>query len=309
MQNDRFNHFTAIACPCCDSKSYKIVFRSTLTKNDFQFKIIKNNLKNTLDDYTKHGQIVRCLSCSLVYANPQENVSKLLSGYEAVEDPEYIRTEKFRMITLREHLKRIELFKQKGKLLDIGCFAGYFLSLAKKNGWNIYGIEPSIWARKIALQKGIFMIGKNIETVRLRKDFFDAVTLLDVIEHLSNPNKIIEKVYTCLKHGGIIALGTPNIESLFAKILGAKCPFLIRMHLIFFSPKTLRKLLEKNGFRVVSVSYYGRIFPISYILDRIQTNNIIIKTIKKTIKNFPFIANMPIKLNFHDSFFMIARKK
>lgn len=303
------NYFTIIPCPLCGSQSYKILYRSTLTKNDFRMEVIRNSLKNSLDDYTKHGQITRCTNCSLVYVNPQEDSARLLKGYEEVIDPEYIETEKYRKLILFAHLKKIEQWKTKGKLLDIGCFAGYFLSLAKKNGWKPYGIEPSVWARKIAKKHGALIIGKDIGATKLPRDFFDAVTLWDVIEHLPNPKKIILKIYNSLKPGGIIALATPNVDSLFAKILGAKCPFFIRMHLVLFSPQTLQQLLEDCGFHVFSRSYYGRVFPISYILGRIQSNHIIFRTIKKNVDAFPFIGNIPVRLNFHDSFLMIAEKK
>lgn len=270
--------------------------------------VIRNNLKNSLDDYTKHGQITRCTNCSLVYVNPQENLARLLKGYEEVIDPEYIETEKHRKHILFSHLKKIEQWKKKGKLLDVGCFAGYFLSLAKENGWKPYGIEPSLWARKIAKKHGALIIGKDIGVTKLPKNFFDAVTLWDVIEHLPDPKKIILRIYNSLKPGGIIALATPNVDSLFAKILGAKCPFFIRMHLVLFSPQTLQQLLEGCGFRVISRSYYGRVFPVSYIINRIRGENVIIRIVKKGINAIPFIGDVPVRMNFHDSFLMIAQK-
>lgn len=302
------SHFTQIPCPLCNECDYKIMYRSTLTLDDFDPKIIRENLKNSLDDYTKHGQIVRCTNCSLVYVNPREQLSALRIGYEDVQDPEYITTEKFRKILLTEHLKEMEKWQSKGNLLDIGCFAGYFLSLAKKHGWHTYGIEPSRWAVKIAKKQGTKIVGKNLESTNLKPNYFDAITLWDVIEHLSEPKMVITKIYKSLKPGGIVALGTPNVDSLFAKILKERCPFFIRMHLVLYSPRTMKKLLEENGFSILSCTTYGRIFPLSYVLERIQIKNYVFQQVKKGVKAIPFLANLPLRIDFKDSFLMIAKK-
>ncbi|MBI2443490.1 MAG: class I SAM-dependent methyltransferase [Candidatus Levybacteria bacterium] len=301
-------HLTIVPCPLCRENSYKILFPSTLSEKDFDPGVIKQNLKNSLDDYTKHGQIVRCRNCSLVYVNPRENLKNLLKGYEDVEDPEYIETEKYRKIILSEHLRELERWKHKGKLLDVGCFAGYFLTLAKDHGWSPFGIEPSSWAVRIAKKNGARLLGKDIETTTLPKNYFDVITLWDVIEHLANPSDILEKLSHSMKRGGVIALGTPNVDSLFAKVLGEKCPFFIRMHLILFSPKTLRRLLEKHGFSVLSCTAYGRVFPLSYILERMQIKHNVLTSLKKIILSIPLIGDIPIRIDFRDSFLMIAKK-
>ncbi|MEN9407856.1 MAG: hypothetical protein RLZZ455_1072 [Candidatus Parcubacteria bacterium] len=300
--------FTNIPCPLCGSTVHKILYRSTLTKKDFDPRAIQNNLKNSLDDYTKHGQIVRCKNCSVVYVNPVESISSLLTGYKDVVDHEYLETESYRKQLLKEHLSKIDELSKKGILLDIGCFAGYFLQIAREDGWLPFGIEPSRWAVKYAKKNGARILGSSLYNTKLASNTYDAVTLWDVIEHLDTPHTALKIIHRSLKKDGIIALGTPNIDSLFSRILGEKCPFLIRMHLILYSPKTLRLLLEKNGFEVMSCGSYGRIFPLSYLLDRIQTTNKIFRYFRKQIQSISFLASFPIRINLGDSFIMIAKK-
>lgn len=300
--------FTDIPCPLCGDSEFKILYKSTLTKKDFDRRAIQNNLKNSLDDYTKHGQIVRCNNCSVVYTNPVENISTLLIGYEDVIDHEYLETERYRKQLLKEHLSKINKWSKKGRLLDVGCFAGYFLKLADEDGWIPYGIEPSRWAVNYAKENGALILGSSLYSTKLASDKFNAVTLWDVIEHLDTPHAALKIIHRSLKKGGIIALGTPNIDSMFSRFLGENCPFLIRMHLILYSPKTLRLLLEKNGFSVMSCTSYGRIFPLSYLLDRIQTTNKIFIHLRTYIKSISFLASFPIRINLRDSFIMIAKK-
>lgn len=298
-----------IVCPLCENLEYKILHKSTLTNNDFNPESIANNLKNTLDDYKKHGQIVKCIRCGLVYVNPQEDLVRFTKGYEQVVDEEYLKTDKYRKILSQNHLRTIQKHKSGGKILDVGCFAGFFLELAKNAGWDTYGIEPSLWAKKVAEKRKIKIIGKDIEKITLNADYFDAVTLWDVIEHLQNPHRTISKIHSSLKKGGIIAMGTPNIESLFAQVLGSNCPFLVRMHVILYSPKTLALFLKIHGFEVVGIYSYSRTFPFGYFLDRLQMDNVFFHTFKRLLRRITFLMNLQITLPFRESFVIIGQKQ
>jgi len=301
-------YLKSVNCLNCRKNEFKILFPSTLTPKDFNPKIIQEDLKNTLGNYKKHSRIVKCKNCGLVYTNPMEDIPKLMKGYKDVVDDEYLATEKYRKVLSSKHLEKMQKYTKKGKILDIGCFAGYFLELARKEGWEGYGIEPSVWASDIAKKRKVKIISKNIENAKLQRNFYDAITMWDVIEHLADPKKIIAKSYKSLKKGGIIAMGTPNIDSLVAKILRNNNPYILRMHLTFFSPKTLGEMMQEEGFEIVKVYSYGRIFPVSYILDRVETDLKIYHSFKNFIKKYPLIANREINLNLADSFTIIGRK-
>jgi 2-polyprenyl-3-methyl-5-hydroxy-6-metoxy-1,4-benzoquinol methylase len=296
-----------VLCPLCQSNLYTVLFPSTLTKKDFNPDVIAKNLTNTLDNYKKHSRIVRCLVCQLVYTNPMENITSLLKGYKDVVDTEYIITEKYRKVVLLEHLEKIQEYKKNGRMLDVGCFAGFFLEVAKKSGWKTYGIEPSIWASEIAKKRKIKIISKSIEAAKFTHRF-EVITMWDVIEHVKDPYEVLKKCYDALEKDGIIAIGTPDISSVVATILGKNNPYLVRMHLLFFSPKTLETMLENIGFTVIKKYKYGRIFPLSYIFDRIKINHPLYKLCKRYISAIGFISNLPIRLNLGDSFAIIARK-
>lgn len=298
-----------INCPLCKSNKFKIIYKSTLRKKDSDLDIIRENLKNSLGDYTKHSQIVKCKNCSLIYVNPRENINNFLSEYKNVVDHEYNETEKFRKVLLNNHLKELEKLKKRGDILDIGCFTGIFLELAKNSGWIAYGIEPSTWATKIAQKKGIKIIGKTIETTKLPKSKYDVITLFDVIEHLSDPNSSLQQLYYALKDDGIIVIGTPNIESFISKILGSTHnPHLIRMHLVLFGKKTIQKILENNEFKIINFSTYGRIIPLYYFFKVLSISFPFTKYVYTTIMKNKILSNFSINLNLHDEFLIIAKK-
>lgn len=297
-----------INCPLCFSKSFKIMCKSSLKKEDYDLSVLKKHFKNSLDDYTKHAQLVRCNSCSLVYTNPMEDSKWILQIYKNIVDTEYLDTEVFRKKLSQKHLNLLKTFKKTGNILDIGCFAGFFLELAKKNGWHVYGIEPSVWAAKIAKKKGVKIIGADFQRISKKTLKFDIITLWDVIEHLPNPHSFMNFIRKFLKEDGIIALGTPNIESFAAKILKEKYPHLIRMHVCLYSPKTIEILLKQYGFSIIHYSTYGRIYPVSYFFERIKTGFPVLNILRRLVYLHKSIAEFSLHLNFHDEFVVIAKK-
>lgn len=300
-------HYKNISCPLCKNSTYKIIAKSTLKKDDFDQKTINENLKNTLDDFTKHGQIVRCNSCNLIYINPQENMRKILKGYSEVVDVEYLKMEKFRKILMKNHIKFIKRFKKNGCLLDIGTFCGFFLEISEKNKYKSYGVEPCTWAKKIAKNRKLNILGNTINDIKNKK--FDVITLFDVIEHLENPKKELIKIHKILNDDGIIVIGTPNIESFLVKVLKDKHPFFIRMHLILFSKKTLNKILSDTGYEVLGSKYYGRTFPLNYYLEKLEVIMPFARHLNRFLNKSPRISNFSVTLNLHDEMLFVARKK
>src|SRR3989344_659844 len=85
------------------------------------------------------------------------------------------------------------------------------------------------------------------------KEKFDVVILNHVLEHLEQPEKVLQKIHSLLNKRGIIAINVPNAGSLSAKIYGASWKYVLPdEHLWQFTEKALKSLLEKNGFSVLS---------------------------------------------------------
>ncbi len=136
-----------------------------------------------------------------------------------------------------------------GRLLDVGCGGGQFLSIMKKNGWEVYGVEPDNPVADRARQ--LYGISIERDTSGYAEGFFDAVTMSHVIEHVYNPLDLLNECYRVLKPQGKLVMTTPNIESLGHLIFRQAWSLLDpSRHVYLFSMKTLRNCAERSGFRV-----------------------------------------------------------
>jgi 2-polyprenyl-3-methyl-5-hydroxy-6-metoxy-1,4-benzoquinol methylase len=151
-------------------------------------------------------------------------------------------------------LKEIEeLSSNKGKLLEIGCAAGFFLDYAQKMGWQVMGIEPEESMAKYAIEKfGLSVEISTIESVQLPENHFDLIIALNVLSHLQDPKGFFKKIYSMLKSDGLFVFQTGNKGDITSKekgeILGES--WLTPEHLYHFSEYSLNMLLSETGFRV-----------------------------------------------------------
>jgi 2-polyprenyl-3-methyl-5-hydroxy-6-metoxy-1,4-benzoquinol methylase len=231
-------------------------------------------------------RIVKCRSCNLMYANPQtDNVTNVekkhlnpiqvnpdqdpdLSWFTP-EDHQYLRKQ---FLQLRDYARIIDFVekKDKGIFLEIGSYAGIFLNEAKKRGWDVIGIEPleipALYAEK---QYGIKVIRKYFDHSGLADGSIDVIASCHVIEHVPNPADFVRKSFSLLKPSGIMVIETPAYDSITFKILkhrerSMRCDG----HLFFFTTRTLKKLVESQGFKVLKIEKTGR----TLTLDRLFTN-------------------------------------
>lgn len=252
---------------------------------------IKN--ENIKDDYDKFGL---------------ENYQRLV---------ELLRVPQF-----KKDIKLIKNYKVKGKLLDIGSGTGEFLEIADEEGFISYGIEPSIFAWRIA-KKRENIINEEWESSDIKENFFDVITFWSVLEHMPDPISSLEKARSSLVDNGIIAIRTPVSSGLLIKIsiylykfsgMLIKFPLKIILqlcwrypHFYIFNLSNLRYLLEKSGFQILDYR-----FEDSYDLEsseiRLQYLNW-----KPFVKNLVKIALLLIKffasiIKRKDEIVIIAKK-
>ncbi|MCK4348652.1 MAG: class I SAM-dependent methyltransferase [Thermoplasmatales archaeon] len=221
--------------------------------------------------------IVQCRKCGLVYVNPRHNVKALkkvytkgyYSGRDTPEYAEYVSTKAYEdyigretelKTMFRKRLKRIEKYKKGGRLLDIGCAVGFFLEVAKEDDWETFGVELSEYASNYARERGLNIFTGDVTATKFPDEYFDVITLWAVISNLQNPYNNLIEAYRILKKKGLIAIQTGDINSIFAKLQGVNWRLLTpEGHLYYFSPKTLRKMLELTGFEIVKRTTHGDI--------------------------------------------------
>lgn len=150
--------------------------------------------------------------------------------------------------------KRVVMYLQDsagGKLLDVGCGSGNFLSIMRDLGWKVQGVEFDKKAAEIVQKRlGVKVFCKNFEKISFPKNSFDAVTMRHVIEHTEDPIRFLKKAWFILKPGGKLIVVTPNIESLGHSIFKKNWVHLDPpRHLFLFSAKSLRRCAQISGLR------------------------------------------------------------
>ncbi len=155
-------------------------------------------------------------------------------------------------IALKNKLNLINsLQPNKGKILDIGAGTGEFLSVAKNDGWQTIGVEPSERAKSIAKNKGVSFVE---ETSELENHSFDVISMWHVLEHVPDLDKQIKELKRLLKPTGTLIIAVPNFKSFDAEHYGEFwAAFDVPIHFWHFSKTAIKLLFEKEEMKLEKV--------------------------------------------------------
>jgi cyclopropane fatty-acyl-phospholipid synthase-like methyltransferase len=182
------------------------------------------------------------------------------------------------------------------------------VEVACAKGWQACGVEPSAWAAKLAQNRGLHVVHGTQDAAELQGKKFDVITMWDVIEHVPDPSAEMAKAFQMLKPGGWLVLHTMNIDSLTARLMGSRWPWLMDMHIHYFSQKTMTHMLKNNGFQVVSAGAHGRYLRLNFIANRLHAfHKILGKAASKVIYGLK-LEKKAIPINFGDLFTVYAQR-
>lgn len=267
----------------------------------------------TSSGYGRHAPIVECKQCGFVYQNPRPTTDSVLGIYTAVKDPLYVEEREGRILTFQHHLKPMETYSgpaQGRRLLDVGAYTGVFVEIAQKNGWDAWGIEPSTWAVGQARDQGLNMIHGTLDedSALVGEQPFSVVTMWDVIEHVVDPLASVKAAWQVLEPGGLLVLHTMDLGSLFAKIMGKRWPWFMEMHLVYFTRKTMRLMLEQAGFEVAWMGAQGRFLHAGYLANRLAAWLPFPGKIIEKLINGLGMRNLSLRVDMGDLFTTYAYK-
>lgn len=219
--------------------------------------------------FVKDGyRIVRCDHCSLVYVGDELAGIDFAALYgEAYYQggsnqvfADYLGQAAERRALARRKLWRLRRLARSGRLLDVGCAAGFFLAEASRH-YDCEGVELSAFASAFAREQlGLTVRTGTLAEARFESASFDLVTLWDVIEHVADPREQLEEVARLLKPGGHAVLTTGDIESGYARARGADWPLMgPPWHLYYFSRATLARMAAAAGLRSVGCTALGTV--------------------------------------------------
>lgn len=283
-------------CWICAGQKWQIFKPSNLGD-----KISSEDFKITDARYGRTGQIMQCLSCGFKQVSDIEGVLKF---YETLEDSDYDLNRVERGLQARKIIEAASKYRPSGRLLDIGAASGILMEQAIKMGYTCEGVEPSKALTQLACSAGIEVHLGVFPHPNLKRAY-DLITLVDVIEHVSEPVELLKNIASYLKPDGYGVLTTPNVSSLIAKILGRRWWHFRIAHIGYFGRATIELALEKAGLEAVKITSPSWYFTYQYAHERAMSY--LPKLIRFQAPRM--FWKKTVKVNFFDSIQVIFRRK
>jgi len=266
-------------------------------------------------------RVIECARCGHVYVNPRLPPDRLHEMYQ----DEYWTSDRAREFGYAQYLSEAENYlrtyrlrsqlvdkykRPPGRVLDVGCAAGFFLKVMQGKGWTTTGIEiaaPMLeYARKeLGLED---MHRGDLLSVDLPDEPYDVITLWDVIEHLEEPGKHLARVHELLAPDGILVLETQDVSSRFARLLGQRWQhYKHEEHLYHFHPESIARLLAASGFEVVENTPRrgGKFVSMAFLVERVGRIHPVLSVLAYPLR---LLSGFSPYLNFRDEMVVVARK-
>ena len=223
---------------------------------------------------------MRCPSCGLLFRRDLPTQAQLdeIYGLEyfkggAVGYLDYVADEDVHRNSARNRLDALERVVPRGRLLDVGAAAGFFVDEARARGWDASGIDIS----EQMVEWGTRTLSAALERATLATSgrpaaSLDALTMWDYLEHSLDPAADLGRAHHLLRPGGVLALSTGDAATFVARLSGSRWHLLTpRHHNFFFTAETLSRLLAQSGFEVVSLDHRGNRYPLRYLVHKLRS--------------------------------------
>jgi 2-polyprenyl-3-methyl-5-hydroxy-6-metoxy-1,4-benzoquinol methylase len=248
-----------------------------------------SNLKDRNFGDTTDWNIAKCLNkeCGLLWLNPmptKEDIGKAYESYYTHSDQKKslfdfsffekpylsVRYGYYSSLALWEKLLGFAIYLlpivknkfdfgvlylsavKEGKVLDFGCGNGWTLDNLKKGGWDCYGLDFDSKAVEHCKSKGLKVNLGDIPSQNYPDNYFDAITINHVIEHVHEVDELLLNCFKKLKKGGKLVIATPNVENWQHKFYGQ---YWFQLdpprHLHLFTIDNLETIVKRNGFSVL----------------------------------------------------------
>jgi len=300
--------FECVNCNLCGApyKNADILYKAIeckIPKNIDEFKSIYSSSSKKIF----YEQVLKCKECGLIYISPRPKSDLIVGGYTQAIDNDYVSQEKGRFVTFSQAVKQLKKLVPKGNLLDIGAASGIFVKVACDAGYNACGVEPSKWLSQYGREKyGVNIYQGIMEGAKFAENSFDIITMWDVLEHVPDPMSVLREAKRIIKPGGYLFINYPRIDDPLAKVFKRSWWFLLSVHLYYFTPKTLKAYLSKNGFEILSHSPHIQTLAYPYLVERLGEYSKLLAKIASVPLSVPGIKNMLIPY-FASQYLIIAR--
>ena len=177
------------------------------------------------------------------------------------------------------------------QVLDVGCGEGFLAVELAKSGNRVTGVDALKAASQAAALEAYYEadLDTSIAPVvaQLGGKQFDRLLLLDVLEHLRDPGRLLRECRETLKSGGMAVVSVPNVANITVRLLllfglfpYTERGILDKTHLRFFTRRSARQLLEDNGYEILEQK--STVMPLELVLG-LSPNNWLMKSINLTL--------------------------
>jgi SAM-dependent methyltransferase len=218
----------------------------------------------TDSNYGITAAVYECADCAFLQCAELDDVTHF---YEGLEDEGYESGRGRRRLQLRRILERVGHYRPGGRLLDVGAASGILVGEAQQMGYRAEGMEPSRWLHQKAAERGLPVHQGTFPNASC-EGRFDVVTLIDVIEHVTQPLPLLRALRSAVAQEGILAVVTPDVRSLAARMFGWHWWHFRVAHVGYFDRSTLELATRRTGFTPVAFHRPGWFFSGDYIWDR-----------------------------------------
>ncbi|MGE3274348.1 MAG: class I SAM-dependent methyltransferase [Vicinamibacterales bacterium] len=252
--------------------------------------------------YGRTAAIDACGACGFLQCS---DMAAVVPYYEDLEDPAYLASRRERLLQSRRLLRAIGRLAGRElaglRLLDVGAGSGPLVEEAGRLGMRAEGVEPSRWLCGHAREAGLAVHHGVLPHPDLVGPY-DLVTLVDVIEHTTDPLQLLREAAALLAPDGRLVIVTPDVSSLAARLLGWRWWHFRLAHVGYFSTSTLERLCVRAGIAPAGRTRPDWVLPLSYLLERLE------RYVPVRLPRLAWLDRAAVPFNLRDSILMLARR-
>jgi SAM-dependent methyltransferase len=257
------------------------------------------------------GNVVRCIQCRLRFTRSRwmrpmpelrqqdpSPVSALLLDKQETQAEDFL-----------DILNTIKPLQPDGCLLELGCFTGHFLTLARGAGYDTTGIEPDPWAAAYARREfGLTVHETPVPALHFDDRSFDVIAMFHVMEHLTEPMKTLRDLHRIIKDTGLLAIEIPIIDTLYPMAMGRFHRHYVFDHILFLSRRLAGEFLTKAGFRIIRTELTGRRIRLERLALGLRKQTDRLGRVVESAFDTLGVRDRVVHINARDNFRIYSRK-
>jgi len=256
------------------------------------------------------GPLLRCSNCQLHFVVPvvkgkasvveeMDRLATRATELELVETKVEEAERPWRETMARERLDDLRRFIDRGRLLEVGCSKGEFIGVASEF-FATCGVEADARAVRCAQARGLDCRAGALADAALPAEWFDVAVMYHVIVHFRDPRRELRELDRLLRPGGHLVIETPDVETIWFRILGARWRQIIPDHLFFFSRATLTRLLVEEGFTVTEIRHVGKSMSLRLFVSRVGRYSRLLARLGSLLLRIANLEDWTLRLNLRD---------